>query len=272
MGILTCLLKATCWHLSEKGRDMASLARMVSFLDELLDTRAIDDHSCNGLQVQGPSGVRRVALAVDAALEVYDGAVREGCELLIVHHGLFWGGIRSVTDRMYRHLRFLFDNGLGLYASHLPLDLHPRQGNNALLAQMLGLEELYPFGQYQGRAIGLAGTLPAPVAPAVLGAVLTERLGGESAVLDFGPARAATVGVVSGGGAYALEEAIERRLDCLVTGEVQHQHYHLAREGNISVVYSGHYHTEKPGVQALGELLTETFGVETSFIDIPVSV
>jgi len=247
---------------------MASRDEIVSFLDDLLRTAAVKEE-CNGLQVQGVAAVRRVGLAVDACLEAYERAAAADCQMLVVHHKLIWGGgIKSITGRMYEHVNFLIRHGLNLYGSHLPLDMHPELGNNAQLAKLLTLDDVAPFGEHHGEVIGFSGTLPQPASPKELARRLGEALGGSPVVLEFGPPQVRRVGIVSGGAADMVEQACRAGLDAYVTGEPAHFAYQLSRELRANVIYLGHYHSETPGVRAVGERLTERFGVECVFLDI----
>jgi dinuclear metal center YbgI/SA1388 family protein len=245
---------------------MANRDEIVSFLDKTLRTSEIKDSSCNGLQVQGTGDVRRVGLAVDACMESYEAAGEAGCQMLIVHHGLIWHGLRSITGRVHRHLQLLIAEEMNLYASHLPLDMHPEYGNNIRLARLLGLRGVKPFGSYENMLIGFQGTLPAPSTPDKLAAKLAASLGGKPLVLGLGPAKVRTVGVVSGGAGGMVDQCAG--LDCYVTGETVHHSYQLARETGTNVVFAGHYHSEKPGVQAVGALLARKFGVKAVFLEI----
>jgi dinuclear metal center YbgI/SA1388 family protein len=242
---------------------------IVTFLDNELRTSYIRDYSCNGLQVEGNSEICRIAFAVDACMESYRQAVQNDCQMLIVHHGIIWDGIRSIRGPVRDQIAFLLSNNLNLYASHLPLDCHSHYGNNAGLAQMLSLEDLKPFGNYKGLEIGYNGILPQVTPLDTVVQLLCEKLDTECTVLPFGPEKIRSVAVVSGGGGDTLTEAISKKIDCLITGEPIHQNYHAALEGTINVIYAGHYHTEKPGVQALAKLCKKQFGVETLFLDIP---
>lgn len=247
---------------------MASRDEIVQFLDQTLANPTIKDSSCNTLQVQGVQQVRRVALAVDACLEAYQRAVAAKCQMLIVHHGLIWDGIKSVTGRAYEHVRFLIEHGLNLYGSHLLLDVHPEYGNNARLARLMGLADVKPFGEYHGMMVGYQGTLPRPTSPRQLARGLAKSLGGHPVVLECGSTQVRTVGIVSGGAGDMVGEAAKHKLDCYVTGEAVHHAYQLTRELAANVIFLGHYHSEKLGVQALGELLTQKFGVESVFLEI----
>ena len=245
---------------------------IVSFLNEKLSVSSIKDSSVNGLQVEGNAEIVRVGLATDAALEVYQRAVKERCQMLLVHHGIIWDGLRSITGTVYQQIKYLLEYDLNLYAAHLPLDLHGQWGNNIQLAQMVGLEECVPFGVYHGLAIGFSGTFPQAVHRDRLMEHWARQLEGPALMLPFGPEYIKTMGIVSGGGGSLLNEAIEKNLDCFMTGEGVHWHHHAALEAKINVFYLGHYHTEKAGVQRLGQELEKEFAIETVFLDVPTLI
>jgi dinuclear metal center YbgI/SA1388 family protein len=249
---------------------MASRDDITAFLDDYLNINDISDKSSNGLQVQGNDTIERVGLATDAALVTYRRAIEADCQMLIVHHGLIWNGIRYVTGRTYDHFRYLIENSLNLYAAHLPLDLHSEVGNNALLANMADLTHIRPFGDYYGITIGYCGTFREPIRVEALEALFARGLDCTPRTLAFGPESIRTAAIISGGGASLLDEAISRNMDCLITGEGTHDRYHQAAEGRIHLMYLGHYKSETVGVRALGERLKEEFrDLETVFIDEP---
>lgn len=251
---------------------MAQRDDIVQFLDDYLSVKTIPDVSCNGLQVEGMTEIERVALAVDDCLEAYHKAADANCQMLVVHHGLIWGGLTAITGATYQRIKYLVEHSLNLYAAHLPLDMHPESGNNAVLASMLNLTDREPFGEYKGQLIGVSGTLPSPAPLDKLAFDLGQELGGPTSALPFGPDQIRTVGIVSGGGSDCIPEAITKHLDCVITGESSHENHHLALEGHINVLYCGHYHSEQVGVKALGEKLKAEFGVQTVFLDIPTLV
>jgi putative NIF3 family GTP cyclohydrolase 1 type 2 len=143
-----------------KSNKSVSRERIVQFLNKELKIDEVEDFSRNGLQVEGTGMVRRVALAVDGCREAYGAAADNNCQMVVVHHGMIWGGLPSVTGGVYRQVRLLFDRGISLYAAHLPLDLHPKYGNNARIAALLGLRSRKSFGDYKGVMIGYEGVLP----------------------------------------------------------------------------------------------------------------
>ncbi|MBN2800092.1 MAG: Nif3-like dinuclear metal center hexameric protein [Deltaproteobacteria bacterium] len=244
---------------------------LVQWMNALLSVEAIGDVSLNGLQVEGRDEVTKVAVAVDACQHTLDAAVEAGAHMLIVHHGLFWGASERVVGPLARRLRSALCGGLNLYAAHLPLDVHPEVGNNAALARLIGLRDRSPFGGYHGVDIGFWGEVD-PIPAQALAQRVGEALSGPIHLLPFGPAEVRRVGIVSGGGDYAIDEALSLGLDLLLTGEVLHQRYFLAEEGGLHVLAAGHYATETTGVRALGRLLAERHGLEVAFIDHPTGL
>lgn len=246
------------------GRD-----EIVVWLDETLEIGAWSDKSLNGLQVEGAAEVDRVAVAVDAALATFSLAVEAGAALLLVHHGLFWGSPEPITGPLRARLAALLDAEISLYAAHLPLDGHPRLGNNAVLSRLLELRETSPFGEYGGSTIGVRGTLPSPVDRDGLAGRLEALLEARPDVLPFGPETIETVAVVSGDAAGLVGEAAAAGVDAFVTGESDHVAWHAAREHGVNLVFAGHYATETVGVRALGDAVAERFGIESVFLDAP---
>jgi dinuclear metal center YbgI/SA1388 family protein len=246
---------------------------LVAHLDEYLRVKTIQDNSQNGLQVEGPEQVHKVALAVDACQEAFEQALAAGAQLLIVHHGLFWEKPVRLVGPLFRRVRVLIEGGCGLYGVHLPLDLHPEVGHNAELARLLGLQDTFAFGEYQGSQVGIGGTLD----PAIPLNVLIERLEqatGQSVVrvCAHGPALASRVGCVSGGAAFLMDQVAQAGFDTFITGEPSHSYFHHAAEYGLNVVFGGHYATETLGLKALTRHLSDKFGLETVFLDVPTGM
>jgi dinuclear metal center YbgI/SA1388 family protein len=245
---------------------------IVKYLNTFLEIEKIKDSSCNGLQVQGLKSIKRIGLAVDACMAAYKKAAAKKCQMVIVHHGLIWNGLTSIRGAEYEQVRYLLEHGLNLYAAHLPLDMHPEVGNNIMLAKALKLSSVKPFGKYKDNFIGYEGVLPAPYTLDGLGRACKRILGGSFSTLPFGKKKCRTIAIVSGGGSDAIPEAIDKGIDCFVTGEPSHWNHHAALESRLNVLYLGHYHSEKPGVKALGKKLEKEFDVETMFVDEPTKV
>jgi len=192
--------------------------------------------------------------------------------MLFVHHGLFWGTPQRITGNLKQRIKFLLDRNICLYAVHLPLDQHPKLGNNAVIAELLELEEIKPFGDYHGRKIGYKGTLAKPVT--IEDAVKKISFMGRPplGVFPFGKKEISSVAVVSGGAAESARDALEEGVDLFVTGESSHQVYHDCLEGRLNMIAGGHYSTEVWGLQAMMRYCRTELDIETEFIDIPTGL
>ena len=248
------------------------LGELTRHLDAYLRHGEVPDWSgaLNGLQVENGGRVTRVAAAVDASARTLRDAVRRGCDLLLVHHGLFWDGNVAVTGRRYRRLKTALDGGLAVYASHLPLDVHEEVGNNVVLARELGIRLEGRFAVEKGIEVGVWGELE--LKREVLAARLDDVLGCRVHMMPFGPEVVRRVGVVTGGGGSLIGSAIASGLDAFVTGEGAHHTHFDAEEGGINVFYGGHYATETWGVRALAEYVEREFGLPWEFIDHPTGL
>lgn len=246
---------------------------LVNYLDNLLHVKTISDKSVNGLQV-GHAGntVIKVAFAVDACLDTFQGAAAGKAQLLCVHHGMFWGTSIPITGAMFDRIQFLLAHDLALYAVHLPLDAHPEFGHNAQMAKLLGLQEMQPFGDYHGQMLGFMGKLPQPLEFSAFCAQFETINQGPLLPLAFGKKIVSTVGIVSGGAADICKEAIDKNIDVYITGETHHGSYHVIKEGQLNVIFAGHYHSEKFGLLALAEHLEQKFGLVTTFIKAPTGL
>ncbi len=249
----------------------AATSKILAELDRLLEPARFDDYCVNGLQVPGPERVRTIATGVSAHAELFELAARERAELLLVHHGLFWGsGVQAVDTVLKRRLQLLFDADIALAAYHLPLDAHPELGNNALLASALVAGELAPFALHRGQPIGLLASLPGDgLAAEELFARVREITAREPLVFDAGPRVVRRLAIVSGAGADYTADAAAAGADALLTGEPAERSMAQAREAGIHVIAAGHHATETFGVRRLGEHLAERFELRHVFIDVP---
>lgn len=248
------------------------LRDVTDYLDAYLRIAEVPDYenALNGLEVENAGEVTRIAAAVDASEAAITAAAGRGCDLLLVHHGLFWDGNRPVTGRRYRRLRGLMEAGIAVYSAHIPLDVHPEVGNNACLARELGVEVEGRFGAYRGIELGVWGRLG--LRREALAARLDELLGGRVKLLPGGPERIQRVGIITGGAGGMIGDAITAGLDAFVTGEGAHHTYFDAVEGGINVYYGGHYATETWGVRALAAHLSDRYGLPSEFLDLPTGL
>ena len=257
---------------------MIELASLARHLDELLRTDAVPDYpgALNGLQLANRSSVSRVAASVDVSRRVIEQAVQERVDLLLVHHGMFWGGVQRLTGAAYERHRLLFAHDIAVYASHLPLDAHPALGNNVLLAKELGLVPDGGFARYKTVDVGVRGECDMETAELVRRAdAFARRHGGTARASAIVPGhRTVRWGICTGAGASTetLLEAQALSLDTLVVGEGPHYTAVAADDAGIVVIYAGHYATETLGVAALARHITATFGVPSIFIPAPTGL
>ena len=214
---------------------------------------------------------RRIAATVDASLATVRLAIAAGADLLIVHHGLFWGPSHPWTGKKYELLRRLVENNLAVYSSHLPLDAHPRLGNNAQLCAALGLKNLRPFFLTHGQTIGFKRAQKFPGRS--LRPDLRARPAQNHESFPAAGIFAERIGVVTGGAGGDLKLAAAEGVDTFITGEGPHWTYALAEELGLNVLYGGHYATETFGVKALAaHLWPKNSTCHGNFIEYPTGL
>jgi dinuclear metal center YbgI/SA1388 family protein len=251
---------------------MANLHELVEFLDRELRVSEIADYpgAMNGLQLANEGRVDRVVAAVDASLPVIEAVAAGGPGLLIVHHGMFWQGAQPVTGAFYRKLHVAMEAGLAIYSSHLPLDVHPEWGNNALLAEALGVIDPQADIEIKGFRVGLSGRWQG--SRKELKARLENVLGGRVHLCPGGPEQISRVAIITGGAGSEIAKIAETGVDAFITGEGPHWSYCLAEELEVNLFYGGHYATETFGVQRVAKLIGERFGLPWSLYDHPTGL
>jgi dinuclear metal center YbgI/SA1388 family protein len=257
---------------------MTGLAVIAAFVDELLDIASIPDYpgALNGVQFANRGDIQRVATAVDFSSAAIDGAIQARAQLILVHHGMFWGDPHPIVGHRHQRIRALVEHDIAVYSAHLPLDMHSELGNNALLARKLGLQPSGGFASFQGRNIGLSGA--SEVSTRVLAdraGELSRQFGGTLVTTPFDQERLTRRwGLCTGAGADSatLREAAGCGLDTIIVGEGPHHTAVEARELGIVVLYAGHYATETLGVRALGEAVASRFGTPSTFVNAPTGL
>lgn len=239
-------------------------------LNEILSPGLFKDFAPNGLQVEGAATITRVVTGVTATQALIDAAIEYEADAILVHHGYFWKNeAPQIVGMKYRRISSLIKHDINLFGYHLPLDAHPVLGNNAGLADAIGL--LNRRGLQSGlplsESIGVVGDLPKSLSPedfrqsverAVERGVLFECVGSK-------PIR--TVALCTGGAQGYIDQAIDAGADVFITGEVSEQTIHFAREMGIHFIAAGHHATERFGVRALAKFLSEEHGFDAVFID-----
>lgn len=246
---------------------------IVSYLDSYLQIDEIEDYGPQGLQVETDNEtVQRIALAVDAAPAAIAAAAEWNADMLLVHHGVLWRDVERIAGPLGERVRRLMQGGVNLYAAHLPLDAHQEVGNNAVLAQMFGIDVSEWWFAPKGTPLGVLGTATAVTGRDQFVAHVEEKLNTEARLLPHGPDPIQTVAIISGFGAGQAAEAHALGADTFLTGETSHANYWDAADYGMNIIYAGHYATETVGVQALGRHLAEKFGLECRFFDFPTGM
>jgi dinuclear metal center YbgI/SA1388 family protein len=255
-----------------------SLRDLGQYADALLETATTPDYenALNGIQLENQSPVHSIAAAVDFSGRAIQGAIAKGANLLIVHHGMFWGGLERLTGPSYKRVRTLIEADIAVYASHLPLDRHPALGNNALLASELDLQPTAGFATFEGIFIGLRGESDLETATLVTRARDFARTRGgdvRTSVLQDGR-RTRKWAICTGAGASSetLREASTMGVDTLIVGEGPHWTAIHAEENDLAIIYAGHYATETLGVCALAQHLSEKYDLPWNFLNAPTGL
>jgi dinuclear metal center YbgI/SA1388 family protein len=251
---------------------MASLTDIVRYTDNFLRIREIGDwdNALNGLQIENSGRVTRIGASVDVSTRVLSEATKKNVDLLIVHHGLFWPGLQPVTSALRRQLQLAFANNIALYSAHLPLDVHLKIGNNAVLAAAVGLKSPQPFLEEKGQAVGLK--VRASITRSELVRKLRKVLNGPVKVFDSGPKQTRVIGVVTGAAGSEIYRVAQENIDTFITGEAPHWSALAAEELGMNLLLGGHYATEVFGVKALASHLSKRFRIPWEFIDCPTGL
>ena len=251
---------------------MMSLSEVVSYTNDFLRIREISDwnNALNGLQIENSGSVTKIGASVDVSTRVLEAVAKQNVDLLVVHHGLFWPGLQPVTGVLRRQLELAFENNLALYSAHLPLDLHPQVGNNAQLADTLGLKSTQPFFEEKGQLIGVKALASLPRSE--LDSKLQKALNGPVKAFMFGPKKTGTIGIITGGAGSEIYKVAQEGIDTFITGEAPHWAAVAAEELRMNLLLGGHYATEVFGVKALAAHLSERFKVPWTFFDCPTGM
>jgi dinuclear metal center YbgI/SA1388 family protein len=246
---------------------------LVDYLDDFLRIAEIQDYGPQGLQVESDNqAIKRIALAVDTAPPIIEQAAAWGADLLLVHHGIFWGQSERIAGPLGARVRLLLRHNINLYAAHLALDAHPEVGNNVELARLLGVTPEDWWCVARGMPIGVIGLVaPGTTLEELVGRIV-QLVGTDPVVLPHGPEQPQRVAIVSGSAAGHAGEAAAAGADTLITGETSHVHFWAGSDHAMNVIFAGHYATETVGVQALGRHLAERFDVEVKFLDFPTGM
>lgn len=247
---------------------MITLSHLVSYLDQLLPGQGVSDHCPNGLQIEGKQEIKKIGTAVSASLATIEAAIEAQVDALIVHHGLFWNRDSYVIQGVKKQkIAFLLEHQISLFAYHLPLDMHPKIGNNWRAAQELGWSNLQPFCYINGVPIGVKGTL-SNCSRDQLKAQLENYYEHPAVCALGGKERVNSAALVSGGAYKTLTDAAKEGVDAFITGSYDEPVWSQAFEENINFYALGHSATERIGPRALSQAIVEDLHIPSQFLDL----
>jgi len=238
------------------------------YLNNLLDIDKYHDMCPNGLQVEGRVEIKKIVTGVSACVELFEEAIKRNADTILTHHGLIWNFEKPLYKGGYKkRIKLLLEKETNLFGYHLPLDGDPTFGNNAVIANLLNVQNIQPFDEYKGAYIGCSGILENQSATKLFDLVKKE-INPDAQVFPFGPDEINSIGIISGGAQKEIKEAVLQGMDAFLTGEVSEHIYHYAKEEGIHFIAAGHHATEVFGVQALGDHISEKFSIEVEFVNI----
>ena len=245
---------------------MISLTNIVEFCDNRVNRKHIQDYpgAHNGLQLENNGYVKKIGAAVDAGQLPFEQAIQKNIDFLIVHHGMYWNSMIPLTGCNIKKVKTCLAGNMAVYGSHLPLDAHPEIGNNAIIAQKLGLKVVGSFCPFEGTAI--ATIVEHTDDRTALARKLKSLFPTTFTSIEFGSTTPRRIAILSGSGRSALAEMKELGIDTLVTGELRQEHFNLAQEHKFNLYPCGHYATEVFGVQALAAEVAKQFDLPWEFV------
>ena len=243
--------------------------KLANKLDQFLEIHQFKDYCPNGLQIEGREQVKKVVTGVTANQALIDAAIAHNADAILVHHGFFWKGeAQQIVGMKYHRIKALIENGINLYAYHLPLDVHPELGNNKQLAELLNIIDRRPLEPWDKRSVGRVGKFENAITPQTLIESITQQLQRLPLWIDGGKSEIKTVAWCTGGGQDYITIAAEQGIDAFISGEISERTTHIAKEMGINYFAAGHHATERYGVKALGEWLAVEMDLDVIFIDI----
>lgn len=243
--------------------------KLANKLDQFLEIHQFKDYCPNGLQIEGAEQVKKIISGVTANQALIDIAIEKNADAILVHHGFFWKGeSQEIVGMKYNRIKALIENGINLYAYHLPLDVHPQLGNNAQLAKLLDITDRRPLEPWDKRSVGRVGKFEQAVTAEQLSARIASVLSRSPLHIDGGKKQIKSIAWCTGGGQDYISIAAEQGIDAFISGEISERTVHIAREMGIHYFAAGHHATERYGVQALGEWIKGELELDVEFVDI----
>ncbi len=252
---------------------MGNLHEIESYINNELRLGETPDYSAahNGLQLSNNGTVTKVAAAVDASLPVIRKAINEGADMLVVHHGLFWQGVQRLVAAQYDKFAEAIQANLAIYSAHIPLDVHPVMGNNALLAKAVAMDSFIYYHDWKGIKLGVRQKMELGFDEMIQ---RIEAAVGQEVHYCRGRQEPSVgvVGIITGGAGSEIAAMAAQGIDTFITGEGPFWSYPLAEELGVNLIYAGHYATETFGVKALTSQIANKWQLPQVFIDHPTGL
>jgi dinuclear metal center YbgI/SA1388 family protein len=240
-----------------------NIKELMDYLETVFEHSTFDEpYAMNGLQVEGRDSIKKIGFSVDATTRTIQKAIDSGCDALISHHGIFWPSIKTISGPNKKRIKLLLDNDISLIGMHLPLDKHPKIGNNVELIKLLGGKIIGEFG-----SVSYLAEFDTEKTIQEVAKLLDLELDTKSKVFDFSNNKVKTFGVCAGGGANELYSQFGKKCDLFITGELKYDIIDNAREHNVSLIGSGHHATETVGIKALMKQINKDLNIEVEFIE-----
>ncbi len=248
---------------------MVLLEDLVRYSSDLLEVSKFKDYCPNGLQVQGKREVEVIVSGVTANVALIEKAMELNANVLLVHHGFFWGGEQAaITGMKYQRIKRLIASDMSLLAYHLPLDAHPLYGNNAQLAEQLGISIEGKRSQNNEPGLLFYGKLNKPILASEFANIISQKLARPPLHINVHNNNIQSIAWCTGAAQSYISLALELGVDAFITGEISEQTVHIANESNIHLFAAGHHATERYGTKCLGMHLSDHFALQHYFIDI----
>lgn len=244
---------------------MITKTNLENFYKSLLEPERFKDFGPNGIQINKQTeNVYKIGFAVTATKESIRACIENDCDVLVVHHGLFWNhqGSLTITGKHGDRILDIVKNNMCLMAYHLPLDVHIEIGNAAVLAKLIGIPSILPFGDYKGSFTGVCGGLIGQnITVSKLKELLAKKLDHDVIVSTDDPNKIINkVGIITGAAQHEWKLAKDEGFDAFITGEINHHCWTDSREADLTMFACGHEATEELGIKALMEKTKEHFG------------
>jgi dinuclear metal center YbgI/SA1388 family protein len=260
---------------------MLRIHEIVSAFEAVAPLALQESYDNSGLIV-GEMGaqVSKALLCLDSTEAVVDEAIAKGCDLIIAHHPIVFGGLKRFTggDYVQRAVIKAIRNNIAIYACHTNLDNVLRGGVNERIAQQLGFEAervLRPVAADFGSFVGIGGLDDSDVFRTA-GAGVLCNLQKPMNVLDFLQHLKAKMGVevvkytkcdvemvskvaiCGGAGSFLIGDALRAGADAFITSDVKYHEFFDA-EGKMLLCDIGHYESEKYTIDLFSNILSAKF-------------